>query len=46
MGRYFGGPAFGVGMGVLIGRGDLGRYPRLVKNGEVPGGEVDEGESD
>ena len=46
MGRYFGGPALSVGMSVLIGRGDLGGYPGLVKKGEVPGGEVDEGESD
>lgn len=44
MGRYFGGPALGVGMSVLIGRGDLGGYSVLVKKGEIPGGEVDEGE--
>ena len=46
MGRYFGGPVLGVGMSVLIRGGDLGGYPGLVKKGEVPGGEVDEGESD
>ena len=44
MARYFGGPALGVSMSVLAGRGDLGRYSGLVIMGEAPCGEVDEGE--
>jgi hypothetical protein len=40
----FGGSAFGVGMSVLVGSGDLGAYSVSVKKGEVLAGEVGEGE--
>ena len=46
MGGDFGGPALGVAMRVLVRRVDLGGDSGLVEEGEVPLGEVDEGEGD